>query len=252
MTDQERTGRGVPHRLPGVDLGAVPAEEPAALEYEPSRSAGSLEVVDGVFWWRQRVDQNWLAYYRLIPQAGGPVVAEVRLFPYEAGALGGEWSGSRGQDPVVPPGGLPARVLRAVNAGTPVSALTRRQRADLLRAEPPGTLTFGLWGRLGFTKEDLLQERPRGRAPIPDAFLVRFAAVYAEIVAAGGDRAHKPVVYAAADLGYSAVYVRDLVRLARKRGLLTPTPKGRAGGTLTPYAIRLLEETHADQKESPS
>jgi hypothetical protein len=45
--------------------------------------------------------------------------------------------------------------------------------------------------------------------------------------------------------GHSAEMLRAILNKARKRGLLTESPKGRAGGWLTKKAEALLDETES-------
>lgn len=45
-------------------------------------------------WLEVTIADGWLAAYRLVPQDGQPVIAEVRVFPAEAGRrTAGTWSG---------------------------------------------------------------------------------------------------------------------------------------------------------------
>jgi hypothetical protein len=51
-----------------------------------------------------------------------------------------------------------------------------------------------------------------------------------------------PLKHLADQLGFSASQVRNILYEARRRDLLTDAPKGKAGGTLTPYAYELLQQ----------
>jgi predicted transcriptional regulator len=80
---------------------------------------------------------------------------------------------------------------------------------------------------------------PPKRMRRDDRFYAEMAAAYAEVVAAGNNR---PVDTIAEALGRSRNTVKDVIREARARGLLSETTHGRAGGRLTAKAKRLLKQ----------
>jgi hypothetical protein len=51
----------------------------------------------------------------------------------------------------------------------------------------------------------------------------------------------RPIEELASELHRSTSHVRQLLAIARERGLLTATTRGRAGGSLTPKAREILE-----------
>jgi transposase len=77
-----------------------------------------------------------------------------------------------------------------------------------------------------------------------DRFYAEVAAAYAEAVAAGNNR---PIDTIADALGRSRNTVKDVIREARARGLLTETTHGRAGGRLTAKAKKLLRRREAKE-----
>jgi hypothetical protein len=75
-----------------------------------------------------------------------------------------------------------------------------------------------------------------GRRGRPDAFYARLAAQYVELLKTSST----PTKDLAAMRDYSASSTRDFLNQARKRGLLTRSDMGRAGGVLTDRARELL------------
>lgn len=197
-------------------------------------------------WWQQRIQVNgepadWVAAYRLLPGTDGPVIAEVRVFPFEAGATGGQWSAEKlGDDAKCPPGGVPASVLRAVKLSTPWAHLARAEREAVLRS----------WGERAdspvFIKRlDELTERGSSSAGERLLRLAQVARAYAEAAASDENRS-SPRRAAAEATNYSPDHVRDLIRDARQEGLLTPPPgPRRPGGELTEKAKAILATAEA-------
>jgi biotin operon repressor len=83
---------------------------------------------------------------------------------------------------------------------------------------------------------------PPKRMRRDERFYAEMAAAYAEAVSAGNNR---PVDTIAEALGRSRNTVKDVIREARARGLLTQTTHGRAGGRLTAKARKLLKQRQA-------
>jgi hypothetical protein len=79
-----------------------------------------------------------------------------------------------------------------------------------------------------------LAMRP-GRRGRDDLDYARVAAQYVALL-----HSQTPLKQLAEELRFNAKQVRNLLRKARDRGLLTEAPTGKAGGTLTPYALELL------------
>jgi hypothetical protein len=89
--------------------------------------------------------------------------------------------------------------------------------------------------RVAFELEDGTPRRGRGKHT--DEHYLQFAILYAETDATGSRRVIEDMAATLAAEGkpFSTTYVRDAVRQARLRDLLTPAPsQGKAGGSLTP------------------
>jgi hypothetical protein len=196
-------------------------------------------------WIELRVQKGWAAAYRLVMRRGRPVVAELRVFPSERRRdVAGRWS----EDP----GSVPAE-------GVPGSALRRLKVSDAIRLfgrfvrtweERYGTeTTERVFGRHGFRPRALRVAKRPGRAGRPDEFYARWAAAYVERLAAGSghpvsDLATRPPVriegFDLSDVIQSRNTVRAIIQEARRRGLLSAGPAGRAGGELTDKAVHIL------------
>jgi len=85
-----------------------------------------------------------------------------------------------------------------------------------------------------------------GRAGRNDLFYAERAALYVDIVNSGEA---KPLVKLAEALHLSTSQVRGILGEARKRDLLSPAPKGRAGGWLTDKAEEMLGITETEEDE---
>lgn len=151
---------------------------------------------------------------------------------------------------------ITARLLRRVPLGELQAAAESWYRRQVVphvertvsraRARPAGKAS-------GFRADleawsSALDTRP-GRQGRPDR---EYAAVSAMYVAALGTGTE--VRDLAAQLGYSTSQIRNSLYAARRRGLLTASPRGRAGGHLTEKAQRLLTEedlTHGQHRQAP-
>ncbi len=202
-----------------------------------------LEVEDQ--WVEVDVDDRWRAAFRLFAFQGQPAVAEVRLMPRDnwptrkpgewraerlglfADQLAGARSGPSSFTAVLD--GVTAQILRRV----PLRAIVQYTRAFQSTAPSPPESAKG---------------STRRRADSwPDRRYAQIAAAYVKRVNA--DSPH-PVQDVARRRKLSVAQVRDAIRAARVRGLLTPTRKqGRAGGDLTPEAERLLASQRRSKQD---
>lgn len=91
--------------------------------------------------------------------------------------------------------------------------------------------------------------RRPGRAGRSDIYYAIWARAYVEWLRLGSktpvkDLATAPPVaiagYSSGEKSWSEGTIRDVLREARHRGLLTRSPAGRAGGELTPKCVSLL------------
>jgi hypothetical protein len=148
---------------------------------------------------------------------------------------------------------VPHRGLRSTdirNHLTLESLLERalRQFQPLIKPGPKGQPRFGgHWDRREEERADdslaaVVSEGRKGRArQRDDIYYARVAHEYAKVV-----RTKKKGVYLELHnrLGWSRKYLPDLVKEARRRGLLTKPPgRGQVGGRLTKKAERILERT---------
>jgi hypothetical protein len=209
-------------------------------------------------WYEAEVGE-WVAAWRLLPQGGRVVFGEVRLFPNEPRRKAGRWSADRlGDRAQVPGGGITVRELRRLvleigrHRGQARAEVTRWVRKEQRRRQPL-FYPFGPEGLFerhgaseafvdpasGQTGGAFATHLPPKRMRRDERFYAEMAAAYAEAVSAGNNR---PVDTIAAALGRSRNTVKDVIREARARGLLTETTHGRAGGRLTAKAKRLLRQ----------
>jgi hypothetical protein len=139
-----------------------------------------------------------------------------------------------------PPGGLTTRALRQLPLAK-LERVTRTAAQQFLTALEGGGPGFQASPKLKRALRKRAKEfdaRPRpGRRGRDDREYAAIAAMYVDALAKGqGSEA------LAERLQFSVSRVRNLVYEARRRGLLTETKKGKAGGGLTKHARGLLEE----------
>ena len=194
-------------------------------------------------WVEQSIEPGWVGAYRLMVKAGRLIVAEVRLLP-DTGQGAGRWSEDA---PDVPPEGVPSRALRALSPSVPKD---RFPRFLLEIGKKYPAIAKQLLGRHGVTLGTEMASRRPGRTGRPDSYYLAWAEAYVERLAAGSRRPIKDLAerppraikgYVSDGAHVSEATVRDLIHQARARDLLTPSPIGRAGGELTPKAIRMLD-----------
>jgi hypothetical protein len=205
---------------------------PEAMSEGEARTRGArivrAQVLPDVLdiWVSQRLDERWVAAFRLVQGGGRVRVGEARIFPLEPGyCRDGEWSGCwLGADAEAPRRGLTKELL--------------------LKAQPHLWLSFAERRLPGFSRGFGLQpSRPakapggRGRPAHSDAFLAEVAAEYVRAVR-GGRR--DPVAAVARGRGKKVGRVSGWVHQARLRGLLTLGAQGKVGGRLTGRASHIL------------
>jgi hypothetical protein len=153
----------------------------------------------------------------------------------------------------VPPGGIPARLVRAINAGELLNMAQRCARDDARTStrwkneyaivSPWGSTDFII--QTGSRLSGAGRQRPGRKGNGVDHYL-RWAVLYVEKVHGG---VRQPIVALANEHNEKETYVRDTIAVARRKyHLLTPSGQGRAGGQLSPKAVQLLEE-HERKKE---
>jgi hypothetical protein len=158
------------------------------------------------------IDERWQVEYRLVARTKGLALAELRVLPRPGATL--------------PPGGLPARVLRSVRVSDYLDVLGRAVQQD--SSTPLGQeITAFLRPLLAAPAQPPAEygRRRRGRPPLADDLLDRVVRAYNAAIA---QHSRRPVRDAAARVGMTAMRVRDLLHRARQRGKLPKPKPGRA------------------------
>ena len=193
-------------------------------------------------WYETPVDDEWIASYRLAPQNGRVVVAELRVFPIEvtrartSDGSAGYWSGEvLGTKASVPRGGLTARLIKnSIRLGAHLA------KADEALEWWRQMLLIEGTGLTGTEKRQAASHTPtRGRPGRPAIEYARLARTYAQAVASSR---RNPTEVVAARHRLTIKKARDLVHKARSRGFLTGTDRGIAAGVLTPKAKAILTD----------
>jgi hypothetical protein len=196
---------------------------------------------------------EWTVAIRLEPDRRGEfVAAELRIFPTEDfdgdpdedPRIRGEWSRALS---AIPDGGIRVRDLRHLSLASHVR-IGRKEAVAAVAAHIDELQSHA--AHLGHTVEPKLQSwfdalppppaGPSGRGKrIPDLDYIRVAAIYIRHCEAESNR---PAVDTANDLGgnWTSAKVREWLRRARQRGLMTPGLHGRSGGRLTEQAETIL------------
>ena len=163
---------------------------------------------------------EWTAWYRLVPQKGLPVVAELRVLPNEdPERLDGRWSGSSSS---VPKGGLRSRLATSVRPDQ-----IRRLMHEFLQAatdqlgEGFTELQLSRTGDYNVAATRLPAPRATGPRRLKDTELAEIAALYSGFVL---DASPRPIHDTAEKLDEPKAWVRDRVARARRAGILTRAP----------------------------
>ena len=247
MPKEQPQLRFVSERVPGGQPLAKRLGVPSAQVL----TRGPDQVVVDHVWLDVPIDADWLATSRLVVQEGQLVVGELRVIPREReNPVPGRWSaevvGVRAQ---VPPGGLSARTVRRVHLS---DHLAHGQEVLAWVMEQHGGAGGGggrLLRQFGILPPDEDRPRPVRRAGKSDRFYARLAAAYAELVSSGG---RHPIKTLAQRRRVESATIRNWIREARVRGLLTRGVRGRATGDLTPGARRILEEGRSTRRGVPT
>jgi len=208
-------------------------------------------------WLEVPIDDGWIAAYRLVPQDGRPVLAELRIFHRDddvevfmsgrdqrlTDVEAGEWlAETKGFEAPVPPGGLTARMVKKVRPGDFIADATEVMRMmELNWNEALVHADGGILRRYGFTREAPRAKERRGRPPAhDDSWYADLAQDYTRIIESGNARS--PVKQLAKERGYTPNSMSRLINRARDRGMLKGSHPGKAGGQLTDLAVHLLKE----------
>jgi hypothetical protein len=183
--------------------------------------------------WMEMPMGNWMVCFRIIPQLGQPVIAEMRIFPGNKGKRKfppGQWPGMYGDRAHVPPGGITTTFLHGITKKeirAALRAIHNRHKEYLPESlgplVPPAHQPPGKRGRKGRTDEELA----RIAETYEKAFLDNRPATKAVAVM----------------LKVTISKARDAIHRARTRGFLSPAiEKGRGGGAMTLLGRQILKQ----------
>jgi hypothetical protein len=206
------------------------AESTASYQQKRQRSEKTWEarpnntdVATGAIAAVEQESDQWRARWVLVEQQGSLVVRSVHLEPDEQGT---------------PPGGVTTNLLRELSPSAAIAAGAARLAGELDRTNFADLL-------LGWAVQDAREHGPTqgrrtsGRPRLSDEHLAAVSLAYIEELQHGrgllgrlGER-----------FGREPETMRDQVRIARKRGFLTPALKaGRKGAAPGPRLVELMSE----------
>jgi hypothetical protein len=176
--------------------------------------------------------REWMVAFRIIPQRGQPVIAELRIFPLNKDAKrkwpAGQWPGMYGDQAHVPLGGITSSFLRGIRTKEFREAL--RDIHNRFETELPDLI-------VPLARPASPSTAKRGRKGRPDQELARIAATYEKAYLNNRPATEAVAIALAVPLSKA----RDAIRRARTRGFLSPASKqGRGGGTVTPLGREVL------------
>jgi len=207
---------------------------------------GELRTVDEPAWLEHDLNSSWTVAYRLGAQHGRPVIAEIRVLPWDPGGPGAETSTVR----QVPVGGISARMLRRIRTEEALDVLRQFEGAitKLLESSSPSDVGPAAASAIRLRSqgmETLDGGKPRGRPPLSDVYLARLAQRYVQLLDEGERRPIPAVRHWLTLQGEpsSESTVRDQLNKAVTRGILDrpSCSQGRATGVLTTKAVTLLD-----------
>ena len=192
-------------------------------------------------WLEQRLDEEWTVCFRLAIQNDRAVIAELRVIPSENRWTDdadefyepGEWrTETEGPNASVPLGGVKSHHLREIHllALDSVSSI-----AEWISQHRPESLPILLEAGV---PPSVPRKRP-GPVPPSDRELAEFAREYVRTVEMGVRNPHHSI---ARNRRLSTETVRDKIKEARRRQLLTSLGSGKAGGRLTAKALKVLSQ----------
>ena len=206
--------------------------------------------------WAETDFGSWRVDLRLQHRNGHPVLSEIRVFPAEAGAPPGQWSGDVTN---VDEGGLRPALVKNLAVGAlrdqAIQRLTDPDDSFWVDGWPiPQENWFDIAHYAGIEAhaDADVPVRP-GRQPISDEQLAFIARYYTEAQRTGA-KAHEYVrsqMESRHGEFLSAGTIAGRVHKARKRGFLTSTEKqGKRGGSLTQKARDLLRRIDHEGEEA--
>jgi hypothetical protein len=209
-------------------------------------------VVATEAWEELPINEEWMSMARFVYDGPDLVIGELRIFPREpVGPFSipldrapGIWSAELlGNKARVPRGGVSVTLLRSVRLSPHRRVITKTleeaavERPDMF--ENPSTLLSGF--------KLPTPERPRAarRSARSDAF---YAALAAQYVRALAQDPRRPIVRLARARKMKTSQMRDLIREARERGLLSQGRQGCAAGALMPRAREILRLAQSSRR----
>lgn len=199
-----------------------------------SRTKAKISRGPHGLWATQDLGDGWTVDALLVRQGDTLVIGEIRISLTQRFHMAGQAHDPDDQLRKLPPGGIPATVLRRIRL-TDIFDEVRRQFETIADVpEEWRELHRAVW------LDRALKTVPRypGRRGRDDAFYASVAAAYVTELDRGSRR---PVADVAERLGWPPGTVTQIIHEARRRrGLLTASPEGRAGGQLTAKARKLL------------
>lgn len=206
------------------------------------RCGESLDRIDvNEAWVEVPTGDGWIAAYRIVRAGTRQTIGEIRVFPDERKRDPGRWSGRAAS---VPEGGLPGSVLRDLT----VSSALERFDAIIERwdADTGGYVSAEVLKRFGLERSGETAPKRPGRAGRDALYFATWAAAYVEQIQSGNTHPIEtlaqdpPVRFRGDKRKLSPHTVRGIIVEARGRKLLSPAPRGKAGGELTGRALRIL------------
>jgi hypothetical protein len=204
-------------------------------------------------WLEDEINGEWMVAYRLVPQNGRAVIAELRVYPgvpdsyVNAGEWSAEWDGNKVD---VPAGGVSARLVqKELRFGSYLSYFSHIVGEMERRWGRTSLYDDGrLLARHGYSPAAPESDTRVGRPPEHDStFLARLARDVNRAIANGYPKAPVKHLADTRDYPYTVEKMRRLVKRARDKGMLGPATPGLSGGQLTDRAKALLGE--ADEVE---
>ena len=231
----------------------------AGVEFEKTKDPRIVSVVVPEIWTAvlHPANKAWYVAFRLVVQDTQPVIGEVRIFPTEDDADIDTWSAELlGVAAKVPSGGITARLIQATKTAGAVEKVAEQLRGVRLgigaRPEDQSLRAAldALAEKLPLKADSSGTKGKRGKPPKPHLFYAEFAQEYAQLVDSG-ERHPRTVIVSRKKRKYPGLTeskVRDIIRQARIRKILSNGMPGRPGGQLTPYGSDLLRQ-HATAEE---
>lgn len=214
------------------------------LTKKQAKELGRKTVSVHHLWLIVRVRDEWRIAYRLVPRDGRPLVAEVRVYPLQGDLPDlkpGQWAVELlGHEAEIPGNGITAGLLKdELIPGKHIYELLPRLLQRKPRDNQVRQMLHCWLTELGYNLNARPHAPRRGPKGWSDEEYAELAAAYVERCQAD---TRSPVLDVAEEFGMTPNAFRAALWRARKRGLLTRTTAGRAGGELTPRAKPLLEK----------